>query len=331
MFPNRRLRSVLAILSLAVAPTALAGNGIDVALLPAQRALAAGNYRKAYELYSYHAAKNPLAQFTLGLMHRDGWGRHPDPTQACRWFEKAARRSVPAAQQFFGDCLARGLGGTVDGKAAATWYRKAAENGIAIALCDAGSLHIEGKVVDKDVPQGLALCAEAARAGSPPAMLRLAGYYREGTAVPKDMAAARDWYRQAAEHRVVEAQYRLGILLGEGKGGPADLSGALFWLENAASEGYVPAYLRVAILYANIAPDPATKALAPEHLAKIYLWNSAAKARSTDPAQLAEAARIEGMVLAVMPSDWRPKLDREVATHLARFDKQTPSVRAPAE
>jgi TPR repeat protein len=306
------------LLLLAPAPDALAGKPLDAELQPAQQALAAGDYKKAYALYSKHAAHNPLAQFTLALFYREGWGRPRNEVEACRRFEPAAESGIPAAQQLFGDCLANGIGRAPDGKAAVAWYRKAAASGIIYALCSAGDLYIRGAGVDKDVKQGLALCTQAARRDSPPAMLRLADYYREGTDVPQDLAAARHWYKMAAERRVRQAQYRLGVMLSEGQGGEPDLAAALFWLETAAAEGHAPAYLPTAILYANAAPDPKTGALAPEHLAKIYLWISAAKARATDPAEQTEIARIESMTLAVMPAAWRPELDRKLAEHLAK-------------
>ncbi|BBI99623.1 hypothetical protein FGKAn22_13160 [Ferrigenium kumadai] len=313
------MRNVLLFFLLsALAPFALAG-GFESELASAQKALAAGDYKKAYPLYAKHAAKNPLAQFTFGMFYREGWGRSADPVAACRYFEKAAHGNIPAAQQFLGDCFAQGIGRTADGKAALEWYRKAGSNGVFVALCSAGLLYIEGRLVERDVQQGLALCTQAAQSESTAAMVKLADYYREGIDVPQDWAVARYWYQQAAERRVHEAQYRLGIMLGEGKGGEADLSASLFWLETAASEGYAPAYLPTAILYANAQVDPKTGALAPGHLAKIYMWNSAAKARTTDTAQLAEIARIEEMVLKVMPPTWKPELDKKVAEHLAKY------------
>lgn len=304
-----------------MAPCAFARVNLNAELKPAQNALAAGDYAKAYTLFSRHA-KNPLAQFMLGLFYRQGWGRPADPVKACGHFEMAAHGNIPAAQQFFGDCLAQGTGRAVDGKAAVQWYRKAGAHGDFIALCSAGTLYIEGKIVGKDVKQGLALCTSAAQADSPPAMINLADYYREGTQVTQDLAAARYWYQQAAQLNVPEAQYRLGIMLGEGKGGTPDPAKALFWLETAASEGYAPAYLPTAILYANARPDPKTGMLAPEYLAKIYMWNCAAKATTTDRAQLAEIARIDSLLDKVMPPSWKPELDRKVAEHLAKYGKR---------
>jgi TPR repeat protein len=316
---KKRIISIFLLL-LAVAPCAQAGIDYNDGLRPAQQALAAGNYAKAFALYSRQAAKNPLAQFSLGLFHRNGWGRPVNQIEACLWFEKAANRQIPVAQQFFGDCLSRGIGRPADSKSAIDWYKKAAAGGDLIAQCSAADLYIKGKGVDKDVQQGLQLCAQVAQANSPPAMLILGDYYREGTDVPQDLAAARYWYQQAAERRSPEAQYRLGVMLAEGQGGEPDLNAALFWLETAAGVGYAPAYLPTAILYANAEVDPKTGALKPEHLAKIYLWNSAAKARTADPAQLAEIDRIEKLVLAVMPETWRPDLDKKVAEHLAKYE-----------
>ena len=313
---------IIAILFITAAPGAWAGaktNDLAAELRPALQAQAAGDYRKAFAGYSRFAAKNPLAQFSLGLFYQNGWGRPADAAKACQWFEKAAHGHIPVAQQFFGDCLVQGIGRAVDYAAAIEQYKQAAGGGDLIALCSAADIYIKGKGVDKDVQQGLELCTQAAQANSPPAMLKLADYYRDDTDVPQDLAAARYWYQQAAERHYHEAQYHLGVMLSAGQGGEPDLNAALFWLETAASEGYAPAYLPTAELYANAEVDPKTGALKPEHLAKIYMWNSAAKARTTDPAQLVEIAHIENLVLQVMPAIWRPDLDKKVAEHLAKY------------
>ncbi len=317
---NVRIISI-ALLFFAATTGVLANKQGDIAaeLQPAQKALASGDYKTAYAQFSRYADKNPLAQFNLALMHKNGWGRAASEAEACRWFEKAAQRKIPAAQHFFGDCLAQGINRPVDSLAAIDWYKKAAAVGHLISFCSAADLYIKGKGVAKDVQQGIALCAQAAQNEAPLAMLKLANYYREGTDVEQNLAAARYWYQQAAERHSHEAQYHLGVMLSEGQGGEPDPNAALVWLETAASEGYAPAYLPTAKLYANAKPVAETGALAPEHLAKVYLWLSAAKAQSTDLVQSTEISRIEEMVLAVMPPSWRADLDKKVAEHLAKY------------
>lgn len=293
----------------------------EAELKPAQTALAAGDYQAAYARYLHLANRHPLAPFMLGLFHQNGWGRAKNPVAACAWFEKAAHKHIPAAKHSWGDCLAQGMGRAADIPGAIVWYDKAASDGHLISWCAAADYYIQGKGVDKDAPKGLALCAQAAQANSPPAMLKLARYYHEGHDVPQDLAAARHWYQQAAQRRVNEAQYQLGLMLAQGEGGEPDLNTALFWLETAAGEGYVPAYLPTAMLYANASAKEETGALAPEHLAKVYLWTVVAKACGSDTTQLAEAEKLEAQALAVMPATWRPDLDKQVATHLAKYSR----------
>ncbi len=290
-------------------------------LKEAQAALAAANYPRAFDLYRREADHNPLAQFTLGVFYQQGWGRARDPVVACDWFQKAAQRRVPTAEHFWGDCLAQGIGRSVDIPAALDWYGKAAADGHLLSLCSAGDYYIQGKGVARDVARGLALCTQAAQANSAPAMLKLAHYYRDGVDVPQDLALARRCFQNAAALGNVEAQYNLGVMLAQGEGGEPDLNNALFWLETAASAGYAPAYLPTAVLYSNASVQKETGVLAPAHLAKIYLWTSAAKARSDKPEERAEAEKIEAQVLTVMPASWRPDLDKQVFAHLAKYSK----------
>lgn len=300
-------------------PVGAAPRNLSEELKLGDRAMAAQDYTIAYKHYADVASRNPLAQFNLGLIEQKGWGRPADPVAACAWFASAAKDNIPAAQQFYGDCLATGTGQAADGQAAVAWYQKAAQAGIAYALCSAGELYIRGQVVAKDVAHGLGLCTQAAQAGSAPAMLRLADYYYADQDVPQHLVAARAWYQQAAEHHMHMAQYRLGVMLGQGEGGAADPARALAWLEHAAAEGYAPAYLPVAILYGNSTPDPATGSLTPDNLAKIYMWTSAAKATTKSPADMVQIEKIVQQVHQVMPPEWKPELDRRVADHLGRF------------
>lgn len=317
------------LLALLLLPEIAAARLADFAaqLHPAQEALAAGDYQTAYARYMKSGKRNPLAQFMIGLFHRNGWGRPADPVVACVWFEKAAQRHIPAAEHQWGECLARGTGRPVDVPAALSWYERAADHGHLISWCAAADHYIRGDGVAKDMARGLELCGRVAQAGSPPAMLQLAGYYREGRDLPRDLAQARRWYEAAARRNTPEAQYRLGLMLADGQGGEADADAALFWLESAATQGYAPAYLPTAVLYANQPVQPDTGALSPEHLAKIYLWLGAAKATGIAAEQQALVEHMDALLATAMPDTWKPQLDRLVAEHLAKHppDSQTNS------
>ncbi|QWT50581.1 sel1 repeat family protein [Azospira inquinata] len=300
---------------------AQAASALEGELGEANQALANRDYAKAYQGYLRRSTTNPLAQFELGLMEERGWGRPVNQETACTWYEKAAQGGIPAAQQFLGNCYRAGIGRPADSKTALYWYGKAADSGILIALCNAGDLYISGQGVEKNINYGLELCTRAAQGESVPAMKHLADYYRHGRGIPTNPVAARYWYQQAAERHDLEAQFELALMLSEGLGGPADRTAAAFWLEQAARQGYSSAYLPLAVLYANAPVDSQSGALPPEVLAKVYLWNQAAKAITSNPETLAQISRIEKLTLAVMPPQWKPALDRQVTEHLAKFSQ----------
>lgn len=307
-------RFVGAALLLALGRAAAAASGLEAA----QSALAAGDYRSAYSAYLRAAQQSAQAQFSVAMFHHEGWGRPRDAKAACTWFEKAAAR-VPAAAHHWGDCLAHGVGREADIPRALEFYRRAADGGHLISLCSAADFHLRGRGVPQDIALGLEMCGQAAQARSWPAMLQLAAYFRAGDAVPRDLALARYWYDQAASLGAAEGQYKLALMLAQGEGGAPDTKGALYLLESAASAGYVPAYLPTAHMYGMAPVQPETGALAPEHLAKIYLWAAAAAARATDPEMRTAASGLLAQVLAVMPGTWRAPLDRQVAQHVARY------------
>ncbi|WP_426343259.1 tetratricopeptide repeat protein [Pseudoduganella sp. R-32] len=275
-----------------------------------------GDYAHAYPAFLRQSGKNPLAQFMLGLFHQIGWGRPVDQDAACAWFAKAARGKIPTAQHYSATCLMRTPDVPGNAGAALAEYLAAAEGGHKISLCSAAEFYIRGRYVARDVVRGLNLCGQAAMANSPPAMLLLAKYLQNDPDVPRDLAGARHWYQLAAGHNVPEARYQLAIMQSQGDGGPVDSSAALGNMEALAAAGYAAAYLPTAVLYAHQPPQADTGAPSAEHLAKAYLWASAAKASLADPAP---AEKLLASVLALMPAEWRPGLDRKVADHLAKF------------
>lgn len=324
-------QSIIASLLLCLGAAAAAGPAVTgprlgdwaVALKPGQMAEQAGDYRKARAHYLKVADGNPLAQLALGRLSEQGLGAAQDGAAACAWYYKAAQRHIPLAENEWARCLAEGIGRPVDVPQALQWYEKASGHGHLISDCHAADHYIRGRGVPRDAARGIGLCTNVALAGSAPAMLQLAGYYEAGTDVPRDLAQARKWLLGAAQAGSAEARYRVGLMLAQGEGGDPDPDQGLYWLEAAAGQGYARAYLPTAVLYANAQVEPATGALRPEHLARIYFWNSAAAARATAAEDRAQTARIAALVDQVMPPQWRAPLDRQLAEHLARLDRKS--------
>lgn len=73
-----------------------------------------------------------------------------DPTEAVRWFRKAAVQGDPDGQYRLGSAYASGVGVREDKSEAAKWYLKAAEQGLTIAQYMLGHAYETGEGVPKD-------------------------------------------------------------------------------------------------------------------------------------------------------------------------------------
>lgn len=297
----------------------------SVELRSAQKALAQKEYSKAFTAYSQEAVHrhNPLAQFTLALFYKNGWGRPVDAAAACKWMEKAAAGSVPAAVFFWGECLEKGKLGAPDPARAAIWYEKAAALGYVTSLCSLGRLYMAGEGVAKDPAKAVQLCRQAADRNIPSAQVRLGLFYLRGDPAVRDLARAYQWFVKAAEKNDPEAFYFLGRMDLDGLVGAKDRAKARYWFETAASMGYVPAYYPTASLYFHAPVDPRTQMLPANDLAKAYLWLSATAQRSADVDEKRRASEMLREVRALMPQSWESTLDAKVSEHLRRYSALT--------
>ena len=286
----------------------------------AQVALAAGEYEKAFAGYAAAARndQNALAQFSLGLFYQNGWGRPIDRITACQWFEKSAQGGIPAAQHLTGVCFDEGTHHSADPVAAASWFQKAAQAGHFHSYCHLGNLLMTGKGVPKDPIKALELCRPAAQQGSIPAQLWLGKFYLQGDPSIQDKQEAYRWFSTAAQKQSPEAFHYLGVLMQQGspEGQAAGKTRQMF--EQAATLNYVPAYFQAGTHFFAAEPDPETNQLSAEHLAKAYLWISAAIQRSEDAEEILAARSIRQQILAIMPETWLAELDQKIAQHLQR-------------
>jgi TPR repeat protein len=136
----------------------------------------AGDYAKAYQIWSSLEDEDVAAMRNIAMMRRQGLGTAKDPRGAEDMYERAAEAGLPTAQADLADMLIKGEAGPPDPKRA------------------------------------LPLLAAAAAANHPMAQYELAQFYEAGEFVPKDMTVARRLYAAAASHGMKEAQTRLAQL-----------------------------------------------------------------------------------------------------------------------
>ena len=86
--------------------------------------------------------------------------------------------------------------------------------------------------------------------------------------------------------------------------------------EQAAALKFVPAYFQTGKHFYHVEPDPETNQLSAEHLAKAYMWLSAAAQQSENPEEVVAAKEILLQILAVIPTTWLAALDQKVTQHL---------------
>jgi TPR repeat protein len=284
----------------------------------AQAALALGDYDKAFTSYLAAAEndRNALAQFSLGLLYQHGWGRTIDKALACEWFEKAAQGGIPTAQHLTGVCFEDGISHSKDPAQAAIWYQKAAQAGHLHSYCHLGNLYMAGKGLAKDPIKALELCHPAAQQGSIPAQIAMGKFYLDGDSSIQNMQEAYRWFESAAQKRNPEAFYYLGIIATQSLPQTPSSPKTRQMFERAAALKYVPAYFQAGKHFHLAEPDPETHQLSAEHLAKAYMWLSAAIQQSGNPEEVVAAKEMIRKTLAVMPSAWLAELDQKVAQHI---------------
>ena len=297
-------------------------NNLASDLNKAQLLLSKKDYQAAYQEYQAHAKNgNALAQFSLALFHQNGWGRQVDPAKACQWYERASEGKIPAAYQFYGDCLKNGTHRSADTVAAIKAYKSSVGLGLFGSLCSIGDLYINGQGVIKDVPKGMALCQQAAQKGSPDAAMRLADLFYQGVDIKQDYKQAVQWYAGLAERKVVKAQYRLAGMLQKGLGINKNSQAARYWYESAAEQGYLAAYLPTAELYFYAEENPKNDKPLPAYTAKAYLWLTALLKRADNKElDLKAVNTLHKKVLNIMPKQWHVELDKKVAEHLKHIE-----------
>lgn len=188
------------------------------------------------------------AQTDLGGLYLSGGrGVDPDPTEAYRWFTKAAAQGSVQSEVFIGMLLYDGQGVPQDRAAALQHWRKAADAGIAEAQFRLGRALAQQP---ETVQEGIALLEKAAREGQsggvPQAATTLGNlYFRGANGAPQDARKAAAWYAKGAAAGDPLAQWVYAEMLLEGNPVPKDEKRGLAMLRMAAGQDFVPAIGRL--------------------------------------------------------------------------------------
>jgi len=106
---------------------------------------------------------DPTAQTSLGLIYERGLGVEKDPTEALRWYRRAASEGDALAAFHLGSLFERGVGTEQNFHEAARWYARAADGGNEAALTALAYLYERGLGVERDFQEAQALYGAAAR------------------------------------------------------------------------------------------------------------------------------------------------------------------------
>ncbi|KAG2392842.1 hypothetical protein C9374_009419 [Naegleria lovaniensis] len=159
------------------------------------------DYSKSIEYFEKSAAQgNHGSQYELGFAYQNGIGVIPDMVKAVEWYEKAATEN-PLAQYALGLIYRDGYRDLIpaDLPKCCEYFLKAANQGHALAQHELGIMYSFGAGVPKDDSKTLEWFEKAANAGYANSQYMLGLIYENGRhGVQPDVMKAFQWYQQAA-------------------------------------------------------------------------------------------------------------------------------------
>ncbi len=209
--------------------------------IEADAAFRNGSYDEAYlKLLPLAHRGEARAEYLLGVMADNGLGPVPlDPTEAARWYKRAAEKNNADAQFALANDYATARGVPVDAKQAVTWLQRAAKNNHTGAMLSlAGLLDTGLGGIEQKTDEAANWIKQAADAGSVRALYLYAQRLEQGRGVPKDEKLAAIWYKRAAERGYPAAELWLGRRVGDGLNASQDENIAAYtWLTLALQRG----------------------------------------------------------------------------------------------
>jgi TPR repeat protein len=257
-----------------------------------------GHYQVAMSDFDKRAnQRDPVAEFCLGFMYKNGKGVAKDTEEAKEWYGRAIRRNYAPALNNRGvmyvrrhESIVRELPEFAEEQItkAVKFIREAAEQGNPTAQYNLGILINRGYGEDSGTKTAAEWIKLAASQGYVPAQNKLAHLYQNGLwGVEKHLANAVEWYTQAATSdwrgkSYPLAQYNLATMYYYGEGVTQDFETAINWFLDATSQGLPSAQYFTGLMYHN------GEGFA-KNLKKTIDWYTKASKQGSAPAQFALA------------------------------------------
>lgn len=217
------------------------------------------NARQFFEMAD--KAGNAYAHANLAWFLIEGAGGPADPAKGLAMLREGADAGNVLAQYSLGIIYREGRGGVkADPAMAVDWLRKAATQGHALAMYDLAILLRDGSGTIADPAASLDWLKKAASLGNADSMAALGYAYEQGEGVAVDFGQARAWYGRAADLGQVDAMTNLGRLNEAGEGGPQNYDAAFALYSAAAEAGHATAMANLANLYEfGLGTDPSPR------------------------------------------------------------------------
>jgi TPR repeat protein len=149
---------------------------------------------------------NPLGQYFLGYLYRNGYGVEKNPEEAVKWFRQSAEQGNDAAQNNLAFMYLNGSGVEKNYDEAFKWFRKSAEQGNDAGQCYLGYMYRNGYGVESNYDEAFNWYRKSAEQGNDVGQYNLGLMYEKGYGVKQDHAEAEKWYRKSAEQGYKNAQ-----------------------------------------------------------------------------------------------------------------------------
>jgi TPR repeat protein len=218
--------------------------GVDLAALGAPKAATAAPSEPAVTPPALEALKaqadggDVAAMLTIGDHFEQGTsGAKKHPTEAFRWYTKAASTGDAKAMSYAAWCHKTGFGTPVNLPEAIRLYRQAAEKGLVKAQACLGYLYEKGEGVAANPAEAVRYYALAAEQGDAASQINLGLMYEKGTGVAKDPVLALKWFTASAEQGNLSACINVGVAYEKGQGVAKDMACAFGWYLRAAKAG----------------------------------------------------------------------------------------------